>query len=494
MKPPPLSDWRQTDFSKWYQEVIKAADLAEHSVSRGCMVIKPWGYGIWEIIQSRLDSLLKDSGHENAYFPLLIPLSLLEREADHVDGFAKECAVVTHSRLESDGSRLLPSSPLSEPYVIRPTSEAIIGATYSKWVNSYRDLPILVNQWANVFRWEMRTRLFVRTSEFLWQEGHTVHASRKEAMAETVAIHKLYEEFIGQELCLPILTGIKTPDERFPGAVETYTLEALMQDGKALQVGTSHFLGQNFSKAYQIKFKTQQGHEEYGWTTSWGVSTRLIGGLIMSLGDDYGLVLPPAVAPKQVVILVLTGKNHPSGEVVEYADQLKKRLSDLSLQSYPLRIRVDTRPIRGGEKKWQHIKRGVPLVVEIGAKEYAEQSVSYTHRLDPEVSVRGVGVSEFCDSVVGILAQIQQDIRQRSAQRLSEHTRSIEDLEDFADYFRQPRPGFASVPWCEGAIDHPLLSELKVSPRVIVGKASNNSRCLFTSGKATSQVIFARAY
>lgn len=510
MGTPPLGDLRARQFSEWYQAVIKMADLAEHSVTRGCMVMKPWGYGIWEMVQARLDGLLKASGHENAYFPLLIPLSLLEKEAEHVDGFAKECAVVTHSRLEAHGGgeSLRPSSPLAEPYIIRPTSEAVIGATYSKWVKSYRDLPILINQWANVFRWEMRTRLFVRTAEFLWQEGHTVHSTAAEAEAETFLIHEMYQKFICEDLCLPVVVGEKTPDERFPGAVATYTLEGLMQDGKALQLGTSHFLGQNFAKAYDIKFQNEQGVEEYGWTTSWGVSTRLIGGLIMSLGDDYGMVLPPAIAPKQVMVVPTIRERSAAAEVLAYAAQVQQAIATQSWRGQPLRVGLDRHSHHdkkgGAHRRWAQVKRGLPLVVEIGPQELAAQTVSYYHRLNVSQPVRGVSLTEFCQNAPQWLHAMQGQLVATSQRRLQAQTHTFSDLSEFRRHFKEnAHSGFVRIPWCKAAMGHPVLAELKVSPRVIAGaeKADaamsdelKNVRCAFTGQPAEAVVTFARAY
>ena len=322
-----ISPTRQEDYPQWYQEVIKAADLAEGSDVRGCMVIKPWGYSLWENMQSVLDGMFKETGHENAYFPLFIPMRFLEKEAEHVEGFAKECAVVTHHRLEPgpDGG-LVPAGPLDEPLIVRPTSETIIGATYARWIQSYRDLPILINQWANVVRWEMRTRMFLRTAEFLWQEGHTAHATEEEAVDETMQMLRVYADFAENYMAMPVVQGEKTDGERFPGAVATYSIEAMMQDRKALQAGTSHFLGQNFSKAQEIKFQDQNGQEVFAWTTSWGVSTRLVGGLLMTHSDDDGLVLPPRLAPKHVVILPIYRNDDEKSKVLEYCDRLKQDL------------------------------------------------------------------------------------------------------------------------------------------------------------------------
>ena len=326
-----ITPTRSEDYPEWYQQVVKAADLAETSPVRGCMVIKPWGYAIWENIQRDLDRRFKETGHKNAYFPLFIPKSYLQKEAEHVDGFAKECAVVTHSRLEVDADGVLqPAGKLEEPLIVRPTSETIIGELFSKWVKSYRDLPLLINQWANVVRWEMRTRLFLRTAEFLWQEGHTVHATAEEALEETLQMLAVYADFARNVMAMPVITGEKTAAERFPGAVATYAIEAMMQDRKALQAGTSHFLGQNFAKSSDIRFLSAEGTETFAWTTSWGVSTRLIGGLIMTHSDDDGLVLPPRVAPAHVVIIPVTPKEASRAEVLRYCHEFKQDIINFS--------------------------------------------------------------------------------------------------------------------------------------------------------------------
>ncbi|NLB59698.1 MAG: proline--tRNA ligase, partial [Lentisphaerae bacterium] len=327
---------RSEDYPEWYQQVIRAGDLAELSPVRGCMVIKPWGYSLWENIQRVLDGKFKATGHRNAYFPLFIPLSFLEKEAEHVEGFAKECAVVTHHRLEADAEgKLVPAGPLEEPLVVRPTSETIIGAMFAKWVQSYRDLPLLINQWANIVRWEMRTRMFLRTTEFLWQEGHTAHASQEEARAETEQMLRVYADFAEDYLAMPVIMGEKTAAERFPGAVSTYSIEAMMQDRKALQAGTSHFLGQNFARAAAIKFLDAAGQEQYAWTTSWGVSSRLIGGLIMTHSDDDGLVLPPRLAPAQAVILPVLHRDTEQAEVLAYCERLAAELRELRYHDQP---------------------------------------------------------------------------------------------------------------------------------------------------------------
>src|SRR5688572_5815435 len=358
---------RDQDFPEWYQQVVRAADLAENSDVRGCMVIKPWGYGIWENMQRVLDGMFKATGHKNAYFPLFIPLSYLAKEAEHVEGFAKECAVVTHHRLEADGKgglRPAPSAELTEPLVVRPTSETIIGASYAKWVQSYRDLPILINQWANVVRWEMRPRLFLRTAEFLWQEGHTAHETAEEALAETQQMLRVYETFAREYLALPVYTGEKSEAERFPGAVQTLCIEAMVQDRKAIQAGTSHFLGQNFAKASEIKFVSRDNKQEYAWTTSWGVSTRLIGTVIMAHGDDDGVILPPRIAPTQVVIIPVTPKPDTRDAVFAACDALAAKLRAQSFSGEAIRVEIDKRDLGGGQKSWDWIKRGVPVRVE----------------------------------------------------------------------------------------------------------------------------------
>ncbi|MEM7792099.1 MAG: proline--tRNA ligase, partial [Verrucomicrobiota bacterium] len=371
-----ITPTREEDYPEWYQQVVKAADLAETSPVRGCMVIKPWGYAIWENIQQELDRRFKETGHRNAYFPLFIPMSFLQKEADHVEGFAKECAVVTHSRLEAgEDGKLQPAGQLEEPLIVRPTSETIIGELFSKWVQSYRDLPLLINQWANVVRWEMRTRLFLRTAEFLWQEGHTVHATADEAMQETLKMLSEYADFAENYMAVPVITGEKTEAERFPGAEATYTIEAMMQDRKALQSGTSHFLGQNFSRSSNIKFLNADGREEFAWTTSWGVSTRLIGGLIMTHSDDNGLVLPPRIAPAHLVIIPVTPKEETRQEVLDYCIGLKRELEAQRYMDGRVKVEFDDRDMRGGEKAWSWIKKGIPLRVEVGPRDMQKNSV-----------------------------------------------------------------------------------------------------------------------
>src|SRR6202163_1780195 len=412
-----ITPTRAEDFPEWYHQVVHSADLAENSEVRGCMVIKPWGYGIWENIQDQLNSMIKATGHKNAYFPLFIPVSYFEKEAAHVEGFAKECAVVTHHRLEMgpDGKmRPAPSAELTEPLVVRPTSETIIGSTFSKWVQSYRDLPLLINQWANVVRWEMRPRLFLRTSEFLWQEGHTAHETEQEDIEEAGQMLGVYATFVRNHLALPVYHGEKTASERFPGAVQTLCIEAMVQDRKAIQAGTSHFLGQNFAKASGIKYISRTGQEEYVWTTSWGVSTRLIGTLIMTHADDDGMVLPPRIAPSHVVILPITPKEETRQAVLEAAATLKAQIGAQRYADEPIRVEVDRRDIGGGAKNWEWIKRGVPVRIEIGPRDLAAGTVAVSRRDQPVKEKSFQSSAEVVDRLPAILEDIQMNLYQRA--------------------------------------------------------------------------------
>jgi prolyl-tRNA synthetase len=495
-----INPTRAQNYPEWYQEVIKAADMAENSPVRGCMVIKPWGYAIWENMQKVLDGKFKETGHVNAYFPLLIPLSFLEQEAAHVEGFAKECAVVTHHRLKAgpDG-KLVPDGKLEEPLIIRPTSETIIGHMYAKWVKSYRDLPILMNQWCNVMRWELRTRMFLRTSEFLWQEGHTVHATAQEAQEETLRMLDVYADFAENYMAMPVIKGMKTPDERFPGAVDTYTIEALMQDKKALQAGTSHFLGQNFAKASGIKFLSAEGKEEIAWTTSWGVSTRLIGGLIMSHSDDDGLVLPPKLAPIQVVILPIYRNDEERAQVLEYVKSLEKEIRAQRYADSPVSVKVDDRDIRGGEKTWQYIKQGVPVRVEVGPRDMAKGEV-FVGRRDKGVKEKsGMPRADFVAKLPQILEEIQQTIFSRAKSARDANMKKIENLQDFESFFggdsESQAGGFAMAHWNEAAMGHEILTKLKVTPRCIpLEGPEENGICIFTGKPSKRRVIFAKAY
>jgi prolyl-tRNA synthetase len=485
-----ISPTRNEDYPSWYQQVIKEADLAEISPVRGCMVIKPWGYSIWENIQHILDRMFKETGHSNAYFPLFIPRSFLEREAEHVEGFAKECAVVTHHRLEAgpDG-KLIPAGELSEPLVVRPTSETIIGAMFAKWVQSYRDRPLLINQWANVVRWEMRTRLFLRTTEFLWQEGHTVHATAEEAKEETMKMLDVYADFSEQYLAIPVIKGEKTESERFPGAVATYSIEAMMQDRKALQAGTSHFLGQNFAKASEIKFLNISGEQEYAYTTSWGVSTRLVGGLVMTHGDDNGLVLPPRIAPSHIVVLPVIHKEEVRADILHYCESYVEELKELTFDNAPVKVEFDAREIRGGEKTWSWIKKGIPLWIEIGPRDKWDK--------------KSYGRKEFLHKLPDILGDIQSNILRNAKEYRQTYTTRLDSKTDFYDYFtpqNKEKPeihgGFALCHWNgESAVEEQVKNDLNVTIRCIpLDAEQENGSCIISGKPSKKRVIFAKAY
>ena len=491
-----ITPTREENYPEWYQQVIKAADLAQTSPVRGCMVIKPWGYAIWENIQKELDRRFKATGHKNAYFPLFIPMRYLQKEADHVDGFAKECAVVTHSRLEADeNGQLHPAGPLDEPLIVRPTSETIIGELFAKWVQSYRDLPLLINQWANVVRWEMRTRLFLRTSEFLWQEGHTVHATEEEALVETRTMLDVYADFSETYLAMPVIKGEKTEAERFPGAVSTYSIEAMMQDKKALQAGTSHFLGQNFAKSSSIKFLNAESKEEHAWTTSWGVSTRLVGGLIMTHSDDDGLVLPPAIAPAHVVILPVTPKPDSRDAVLKYCRDLKQALEAQSYLGEPVRVELDDRDIRGGEKTWSWVKKGVPVRIEVGPRDMEKEAVFYARRDKAVKDKVSQEKASFVSEITALLENIQSNLFKKAQDFQKTHTQSIDNEEDFEAYFADEDAGYASVGFClDSQLEDELAKRLKISVRCIPNDTvAETVPCIFT-GKDGKRVIFARSY
>ncbi|RIK77402.1 MAG: proline--tRNA ligase [Planctomycetota bacterium] len=497
-----ITPTREEDYPEWYQQVVKAADLAENSDVRGCMVIKPWGYAIWENIQRRLDAMFKQTGHENAYFPLFIPMSFLEKEAQHVEGFAKECAVVTHHRLEPDGKGGLqpaPAAKLEEPLVVRPTSETIIGATFARWVQSYRDLPILINQWANVVRWELRTRMFLRTAEFLWQEGHTVHATAEEALRETRQMLDVYAEFAEGAIAMPVIKGEKTAGERFPGAVSTFSIEAMMQDRKALQAGTSHYLGQNFAKAQEIKFQNESGAQEYAFTTSWGVSTRLVGGLIMTHADDDGLVLPAKLAPAHIVIMPIAKSDDERGVVMEYCEALRTELANQQYDGEPIRVRIDGRDSR--DRKWQWIKRGVPIRLEIGPRDIAEGTLMPARRDSAERPAK-LPREQFVAGAAKLLADIQQSLFDRAAKLREASTVRIDSLAEFERYFT---PQNADAPEIHGGLAyshfvdspdmHEKLKELKATIRCVPIDADEEpGRCIFTGQPSTKRGVFAKAY
>jgi prolyl-tRNA synthetase len=501
MKESAIQPTRDEDYSEWYQQVIKAADLAENSPVRGCMVIKPWGWSIWELIRDALDKRIKETGHQNAYFPLFIPLSFLEKEAEHVQGFAKECAVVTHHRLEEKDGKLIPTAPLEEPLVIRPTSETIIGDAFSRWVQSWRDLPLLINQWANVVRWELRPRLFMRTAEFLWQEGHTVHASEQEAREETERMLEVYREVVEEHLAIPVILGEKSAGERFPGAVNTYCIEAMMQDKKALQAGTSHYLGQNFSKGFNIRFNTKDGGLDYGYTTSWGVSTRLIGGVIMVHSDDDGLRLPPRVAPYHAVIIPILNKPEKAQEVLAYATKLQKELAAHSYAGRSVVAHIDTRDLRGGEKNWDWIKKGVPLRIEVGARDLESNACVVSRRDNGSKST--LSSQNLGQQVVDLLGEIQNNYFAMAKKLQQDNTRTdITSFEELAAYFTPKNPdkpeihgGFVFAKWSGDPESEQKLADLKLTIRCLPLKQSGTQgHCILTGKPATLDAIFAKAY
>jgi prolyl-tRNA synthetase len=501
-----ISPKREQDYPVWYQEVVREADLAENSDVRGCMVIKPWGYGIWENIQRVLDRMFKATGHKNAYFPLFIPLSYLAKEAEHVEGFAKECAVVTHHRLEASpdgGLRPAPSAQLAEPLVIRPTSETIIGASFAKWVKSYRDLPILINQWCNVVRWEMRTRLFLRTAEFLWQEGHTAHETEAEARAETEKMLKVYAEFARDYLAVPVFMGEKTEGERFPGAVQTLCIEAMMQDRKALQAGTSHFLGQNFAKSSGIKFLSRDNKEELAWTSSWGVSTRLVGMLIMVHADDDGMIVPPRMAPTQVVILPIIPKPEVREAVLKGARELAEKIRDQVYNRASIEVEVDERDLAGGAKSWEWIKKGVPLRIEIGPRDLEKGTVAL-YRRDQGPKEKAFPVAADVPATLpGLLQEIQDNLYNKALALREQHTVKIDDEKAFYAFFTPKNPnkpeihgGFALAHFNGSrAVEEKLKNDLKVTVRCIPHELdAEPGTCIFTGEPSRQRVIFAKAY
>jgi prolyl-tRNA synthetase len=474
-----ITPTREEDFPGWYQSVIKAAEFAENSPVRGCMIIKPYGFAIWENMQRIFDDKIKDLGVQNAYFPLLIPVSFLAREAEHVEGFAKECAVVTHHRLQAgENGGLVPAGELEEPYVIRPTSETIIGDAMSRWIQSYRDLPLKLNQWCNVMRWEMRTRIFLRTSEFLWQEGHNAFETAKDAREDALKMLDAYADFAENALALAVIKGEKTADERFPGADATFTIEAMMQDGKALQAGTSHDLGQNFAKSCGIKFQGRSGAEEFAYTTSWGISTRLIGGMIMTHGDDDGMIMPPRVAPYQVVIIPFIKDEAGAGEINAFC----QKVAD-GVKAKGLRAHVDLRDMRTPDKMWDSVKKGVPIRVEIGQREMEAGQLTFVRRDLGRESKQTVSVDAFLNALPQALDDMHENLLNRSRQFRTERTVQGANLSDVRDFFAADKPGFVNVPLA--VLQDPglaaLMDEYKLSTRcmpfddggarVLIGKA-----------------------
>ena len=484
---------RSEDYSKWYNELVVKADLAENSGVRGCMVIKPYGYAIWEKMQAELDRMFKETGHQNAYFPLFIPKSYFSKEASHVDGFAKECAVVTHYRLKNaeDGSGIIvdEDAKLEEELIIRPTSETIIWDTYRKWVQSYRDLPLLINQWANVVRWEMRTRLFLRTAEFLWQEGHTAHATKKEAIAEAEQMQRVYAEFAENFMAMPVIKGTKTESERFAGALDTYAIEALMQDGKALQAGTSHFLGQNFAKAFDVKFTSKEGKQEYVWATSWGVSTRLMGALVMTHSDDKGLVLPPKLAPIQVVIVPIYKNEEQLKTISEKVDKI---ISDLRARG--VSVKYDDRDTyKPGWKFAEYELKGFPLRIAIGPRDIENGTVELARRdtLTKEI----VNQDELVDIVDRLLIEIQDSLFNKARDYRDEHITEVDTFEEFKEVL-ETKGGFVSAHWDGTTETEDKIKELtKATIRVIALDAKNEAgSCVLTGKPSMKRVLFAKAY
>ena len=507
-----LSVKRSDDFAQWYQAVISEGDLAEESGVRGCMVIKPWGYGIWERIQRLMDDRIKAAGVDNCYFPIFIPLANFEREAEHVEGFAKEMAVVTHHRLIADGSGKLvpdPSAKLEEPLVVRPTSETIIGDAMARWIQSWRDLPMLTNQWANVVRWEMRTRMFLRTSEFLWQEGHTAHADSEDAMKETQRALEMYRACAEDDLALPVITGEKPENERFPGAVETWSIEAMMQDGKALQAGTSHYLGTNFAEAAGIQFQDREGNQTHCHTTSWGVSTRLIGGVIMTHGDDDGLRVPPAIAPHQVVILPMLRDKPEDEPLIAYCEALRDQLAGQSALGEKVRVLLDTRPGKAATKRWDWVRKGAPLIVEVGSRDMEGSKVALLRRNDLWKAENGKPNFDFTDrdGFVGDASRLLEDMQQSLFDEAKERRdanihRDVHGWDGVVEFYKNAGkfPGWVEVQWSKPTGDalEKVVEQLKEERLTIRNVPRNGAAadgaCIFTGEPAVERILLARAY
>ena len=484
---------REEDYSKWYNELVVKADLAENSAVRGCMIIKPYGYAIWEKMQSQLDKMFKETGHENAYFPLFVPKSLFEAEEKNAEGFAKECAIVTHYRLQNDPEnkgklRVDPNAKLEEELIIRPTSEAIIWSTYKNWIQSYRDLPILINQWANVVRWEMRTRLFLRTAEFLWQEGHTAHETKNEAIEETIMINNLYADFAENFMSMPVMKGVKSKNETFAGAEKTYCIEALMQDGKALQAGTSHFLAQNFAKAFDVKFADRDGKLNYVWATSWGVSSRLMGALIMTHSDDRGLVLPPKLAPHQVIFVPIYKNEEQLNSISEVVKDLRYKLNEVGVSS-----KFDDRETkRPGEKFAQHEIQGVPVRITIGPKDLEKNSLEIFRRDTFEKQF--IQINDSVEYVLQLLDQIQDNLFKKALNFRDENITEVDNFEDFKNIL-EVKGGFISAHWDGTDETENKIKELtKATIRCIPQGAKTTGKCVFSGKPSEQRVLFAKAY
>src|SRR6201996_3208821 len=503
---------RKDDYAQWYNDVVLKGGLADYSAVKGCMVIKPHGYALWENMRDVLDKMFKETGHQNAYFPLFIPKSFLSKEAAHVEGFAKECAVVTHYRLKNDpnggGVIVDPEAKLEEELIVRPTSETIIWSTYKNWVQSYRDLPLLINQWANVVRWEMRTRLFLRTAEFLWQEGHTAHATAKEAEAETLQMLEVYATFAQDYMAMPVIRGEKTAGERFPGAVNTYAIEAMMQDRKALQAGTSHFLGTHFAEAQNIKFQNDAGGMDFCNTTSLGVSTRLIGGVIMTHGDDDGLRLPPAIAPKQIVVVPMLRDKPEDADVLAYCENLVKALSNFTAFGLPVRAHLDIKKIKSAEKRWNWVRRGAPLIVEIGPRDAAAGNVTFMRRDDLRDGDKVKSIVkprvDFVEGAVQLLAEIQAGLYADAKARLDGNIKSdIASFDAMTAYFGEDDDsfkGWVRVAWSKptgAALDavEQKLKTLKLTIRnAPLDQPKEFGACIFTDQPGLEEILIGRAY
>jgi len=485
---------RGEDYSKWYNELVVKADLAENSGVRGCMVIKPYGYAIWEKMQAELDRMFKETGHSNAYFPLFVPKSMFEAEEKNAEGFAKECAIVTHYRLKNDPDKpgklmVDPNAKLEEELIVRPTSEAIIWSTYKNWVQSYRDLPLLINQWANVVRWEMRTRLFLRTAEFLWQEGHTAHATKAEAIEESIKMMNVYANFAQNFMAIPVIKGVKTETERFAGAEETYCIEALMQDGKALQAGTSHFLGQNFAKAFEVKFATAEGKQEYVWGTSWGVSTRLMGALVMTHSDDQGLVLPPNLAPIQVVIVPIYKSDEQLAEISSVANELATAFRNLKVA-----VKYDDRTTqKPGFKFNEYELKGVPVRIAIAPKDLENGTFEVARR--DTLSKEIVSKSAIVNYVKDLLTQMQHDLFTKALNYRDTHITEVNSFEEFKSVL-ETKGGFVSAHWDGTSETEEKIKELtKATIRCLaLDRVLTPGKCVFTGAESTGRVLFAKAY
>ena len=506
----------KSTFPDWYQAIVREADMAEVSPVRGSMIIKPWGYGVWERIQQTMDRRIKEMGVDNAYFPLFIPLSFFAKEAEHVEGFAKEMAVVTHHRLKNIDGKLAPDpdAKLEEPLIVRPTSETIIGDAFSRWIKSYRDLPMKINQWANVVRWEMRTRLFLRTSEFLWQEGHTAHVSREDALASTLQALEMYREFSETVLAMPVIAGEKPENERFPGAEATYSIEAMMQDGKALQAGTSHYLGTSFSRAQNIRYQSDSGDLEFCHTSSWGVSTRLIGGVIMTHGDDDGLRLPPAIAPRQIVVVPMLRGKPEDAEVLAFAEGLVKALHEKFALGEPIRALLDTKDQKSSDKRWNWVRRGAPIIVELGPRDAASGQVTFMRRDSlrdgDKVQSQAMSRDDFIDAAPGLLAAIQQTLFEEAKVRLDANIRSdLTTFDQVAEYFGKVSDeeeetsafkGWVRASWSRptgealDAVEQRLKAFKLTLRNAPMSQPSSFGPCVFTGEAGVEEILIGRSY